>query len=68
MSADEPRAYTEEERKEMVRVDRGRGVPRCPVDGAEMAVHVQRSLGLNSNVTMRCPRCGGEVRFTRKHG
>ena len=52
----------------MIRVDRGRGAPRCPVDGTEMTVHVQRSLGLNSNVTMRCRTCGGELAFTRKHG
>jgi ribosomal protein S14 len=42
--------------------------PTCPVDGTEMTVHLQRSLGLTSNATIRCRRCGREAKYVRKHG
>ena len=37
-------------------------------DGATMIVYAQRSLALNSQVKIRCPRCGGEVHFKRLYG
>jgi hypothetical protein len=42
--------------------------PVCAVDGTEMTVHLQRSLGLTSNATIRCRRCGREAKYVRKHG
>jgi hypothetical protein len=62
------REYTEQERKAIVAADRRRESPACPVDGTPMDVHVQRSLGLNSNVVVRCRRCSQSVQFRRLHG
>jgi hypothetical protein len=62
------RNYTDAERKEVITVDRRRRTPVCPIDGAAMDVHVQRSLGLNSNVIVRCRRCAQSVQYVRTHG
>lgn len=62
------REYTEAERKEIIAADKRRLDPVCPIDGATMIVYAQRSLALNSQVRIRCPRCGGEVHFKRLYG
>jgi ssDNA-binding Zn-finger/Zn-ribbon topoisomerase 1 len=62
------RDYTEAERKQIIAADKRRLEPICPIDGATMVVYAQRSLALNSQVKIRCPRCGGEVHFKRLYG
>jgi ssDNA-binding Zn-finger/Zn-ribbon topoisomerase 1 len=62
------RDYTEQERKQIIDADKRRLDPTCPLDGATMVVYAQRSLALNSQVKIRCPRCGGEVHFKRLYG
>jgi hypothetical protein len=62
------RAYTEAEKKEIVRADRARRTPVCPVDGTAMTVNLQRSLGRNSNAVIRCRRCARSVEYVRLHG
>jgi hypothetical protein len=62
------RDFTEPEKKAIIAAHRSRKVPLCPVDGSAMDVHLQRSLGLNSNVTIRCPRCSHSVQYTKFHG
>jgi hypothetical protein len=63
-----PRPYTDEERKQLILSDRARRPPICPHDHTEMVTLAQRSLGLTSNVTLRCPTCRNELSFKRKHG
>jgi hypothetical protein len=62
------RDFTEQEKKEIVAADRARRTPHCPVDGTAMDVNVQRSLGRNSNVVVRCRRCTRSIEFTRLQG
>ncbi len=62
------REYTEGERKEIIAADKRRIEPVCPIDRTTMIVYAQRSLALNSQVRVRCPRCGGEVHFKRLYG
>ncbi|HTL31158.1 MAG TPA: hypothetical protein VL282_18140 [Tepidisphaeraceae bacterium] len=62
------RPYTEAEKKKIIAADKHREDPICPIDRAMMIVYAQRSLGLNSQVRIRCPRCGGEVTFKRLYG
>jgi DNA-directed RNA polymerase subunit M/transcription elongation factor TFIIS len=62
------REYTDAERKAIIDADKRRLEPTCPIDGATMVVYAQRSLALNSQVRIRCPRCGGEVQFKRMYG
>jgi DNA-directed RNA polymerase subunit M/transcription elongation factor TFIIS len=62
------REYSEEERKQIIDADKRRLEPACPIDGTMMIVYAQRSLALNSQVKIRCPRCGGEVHFKRLYG
>jgi ssDNA-binding Zn-finger/Zn-ribbon topoisomerase 1 len=62
------REYTDAERKRIIDADKRRREPTCPIDGATMIVYAQRSLALNSQVKIRCPRCGGEVHFKRLYG
>jgi transcription elongation factor Elf1 len=62
------RDFTEQEKKAIVAADKMRRTPHCPVDGTAMDVNVQRSLGRNSNVVVRCRRCTRSVEFTRLQG
>ena len=62
------REYTEAERKKIIAADKRRIDPVCPIDGTTMIVYAQRSLALNSQVRIRCPRCGREVHFKRLYG
>jgi hypothetical protein len=62
------RDYTDQEKKAIIAADKSRNTPRCPLDQTSMEVNVQRSLGLNSNVVIRCPRCSNSVQYTRLHG
>jgi hypothetical protein len=62
------RPYTEQEQRELFAADRARRTPVCPVDGTEMDVHLQRSLGRTSNAVMRCRRCGQKAEYARTHG
>ena len=63
-----PRPYTDQEARDVVAVAKRRKTPSCPIDGTEMDVQLQRSLGRTSNVIVRCPRCEGRVQFVRAHG
>src|SRR3954453_12418206 len=47
------RPYTEPEKRELFAADRARRTPVCPIDGTEMDVHLQRSLGRTSNAVIR---------------
>jgi hypothetical protein len=60
--------YSDEQKEQIIAADRARRTPTCPRDGAAMDVHAQRSLGRNSNVTIRCPRCARIVEYVRYHG
>jgi hypothetical protein len=60
--------YSDEQKKQIIATDRARRTPVCPIDGAAMDAHAQRSLGRNSNVTIRCPRCARIVEYVRLHG
>jgi len=62
------RAYTEQENREVFAAERKRQAPICPVDGTEMDVHLQRSLGRTSNATIRCRRCARTAEYVRTHG
>jgi hypothetical protein len=62
------RPYTDPEQKAIIAADRRRESPPCPVDGAPMDVHAQRSFGVTSNVVVRCRRCSHSIRFRRLYG
>ena len=62
------REYTAEENRALLAAERARRAPVCPVDGTEMDVHLQRSLGLNSNAVIRCRRCGRSAQYVRLYG
>ena len=62
------RPYTEQEKRGLFAADRVRETPICPVDGTEMTVHLQRSLGRTSNAVIRCRRCGQQAEYARTHG
>ncbi|MEA2711786.1 MAG: hypothetical protein QOF78_4387 [Phycisphaerales bacterium] len=62
------RAYTAQESRDIFSADRARRTPVCPVDGTEMDVHLQRSLGRTSNAVIRCRRCGQRAEYARTHG
>jgi transcription elongation factor Elf1 len=62
------RPYTEQEKRELFAADRSRRTPVCPVDGTEMDVQLQRSLGRTSNAVMRCRRCAQKTEYARTQG
>jgi hypothetical protein len=62
------RAYTEQENRDLFAAERSRRIPVCPVDGTEMDVHLQRSLGRTSNAVIRCRRCAHQAEYVRAHG
>ena len=62
------RPYTEQEKRELFAADRMRKTPVCPVDGTEMDVNLQRSLGRTSNAVIRCRRCAQQAEYVRTHG
>lgn len=62
------RPYTEQEIRDISATERSRRTPVCPVDGTEMDVHLQRSLGRTSNAAIRCRRCGNKADHVRAHG
>ena len=62
------RAFTEQESREIFAAERMRRTPVCPVDGTEMDVHLQRSLGRTSNAVIRCRRCAQVAHYVRSHG
>lgn len=62
------REYTETEVRAIHAAERAGATPTCPVDGAEMIVHLQRSLGRTSNAMIRCRRCARVAQYVRTHG
>jgi transcription elongation factor Elf1 len=62
------RDYTPEENRAIFKSEHKRTTPICPVDGTEMDVHLQRSLGLTSNAVIRCRRCGRKAEYVRLYG
>lgn len=62
------RPYTEQEKRDIIAAEKRRKTPRCPVDATAMDVQLQRSLGRNSNVLIRCPRCAATAEYVRAHG
>ena len=62
------REYTEPEIHAIHAAERAGQAPSCPVDGTEMVVHLQRSLGRTSNAIIRCRRCARVAQYVRKHG
>ena len=59
------RDYPPEENRAIFAAERARRTPTCPVDGTEMDVHLQRSLGLTSNAQITCRRCGRQAVYVR---
>jgi hypothetical protein len=62
------RPYTEQEKRDLFAADRARRTPVCPIDGTEMDVHLQRSLGRTSNAVIRCRRCAQQAEYARTSG
>ena len=62
------REYTEPEIRAIHAAERAGNPPTCPVDGTEMVVHLQRSLGRTSNASIRCRRCARVAQYVRTHG
>ena len=62
------REYTQAEVRAIHAAERAGTTPTCPVDGAEMVVHLQRSLGRTSNAMIRCRRCARLAQYVRTHG
>jgi transcription elongation factor Elf1 len=62
------RPYSGQECRDIFAAERARKTPTCPVDGAEMDVHAQRSLGRTANTRIRCRRCGQVAEYVRPHG
>lgn len=62
------RPYNTQENRDLFAAERSRRTPACPVDGTEMDVHLQRSLGRTSNTAIRCRRCGQQAMYVRAHG